>query len=211
MAFSIEHVPLDQANGKPVPGGHHINNGRLNELFERDASIIREIHAKQNVPVAITNSILDSRLPPPREPNAQLDAVAIPPKWDENSNTGTSAEPCSTVPSSIPPPTSPSNVVVPPPMPPILPTIPTVSMPDVTKPPPPIPNIIAASNPPQSISPPIQAPFPQAYLAEMSSPPCPSIPPWSPTRPPPVSLGNTMASTILQAALRPNTTFQWYV
>ncbi|RCN38349.1 hypothetical protein ANCCAN_15738 [Ancylostoma caninum] len=93
-------------------------------------------------------------------------------------------------------------------MPPILPPIPSVSMPDVTKPPPPIPNIIAASNPHQSISPPIQASFPQAYPAEMSSPPCPSIPPWSPTRPPPVSLGNTTASTFLQAALRPNTTFQ---
>ncbi|RCN38350.1 hypothetical protein ANCCAN_15739 [Ancylostoma caninum] len=61
---------------------------RLKELFERDVNVIREIHAKQNVPVAITNSILDTRLPPPRGPTAQLDAVAIPPKWDENSNNG---------------------------------------------------------------------------------------------------------------------------
>ncbi|EYB99777.1 hypothetical protein Y032_0120g932 [Ancylostoma ceylanicum] len=320
MAFSIEHVSIDQANGKPVSGGHHIGNGneaatlcdnidndagrdstgirqrrlqkargisdawrrtlanrdsydffkhgekrprlsvkrlrheinvilsaevsslsdndvyavvksmlfllfeaelhirmlnldckRLKDLFERDVSVIREMHAKQNVPIAITNSILDTRLPPPRGPNAELGAIVDPPKWDGNPSNGTPAEPCWTVSSSAPPPTSPSNVVVPPPMPPILPPIPSVSMPDITKPPPPIPKIVPVPNPYQSISPPVQPPLPQVFPAEMSSPPCPSIPPWSPTRPPPASqgsLGNTTASTILHAALRPNTTFQ---
>ncbi|VDM70116.1 unnamed protein product [Strongylus vulgaris] len=59
---------------------------RLKEQFERDANIIRDLHAKQNVPIAITNTLLDTRYPLLKAPNAENSSSLSSVKSEECGN-----------------------------------------------------------------------------------------------------------------------------
>ncbi|CAJ0593019.1 unnamed protein product [Cylicocyclus nassatus] len=204
---------------------------RLKEQFERDANFIRDLHAKQNVPIAITNTLLDTPFPLTKTNNADISSSISSVNLEGN---GTKVlEPWIGA-NSLPPSSSP-NVIVPPPLPPQSQPFSCVPLIDVTRPPPPIAEAKQVANltpvappPPPPAAPPPSIGIPATNLPpmavdcsfaippparapsnEMLTPPSCPLSVWAPTTVHPTVPVQETVSSVLNATLRPNTSNQY--